>query len=65
VIKDIATYLIFLLLVAKLAYSERDMHTYIFRQDMVNMFQDAKYTDYGMKFDDVSISCLSVCLSVE
>ena len=54
VIKDIFTYLLFLGVVGKLAYSEKDMHTYWFRNDLVNMFQYAKYSDGGMSFDDVS-----------
>lgn len=54
VMKDIATYLIFLLIVAKLAYSERDFHTYIYRKDMVNMLKDAKYTG-GPQFEQVSL----------
>jgi len=35
VFKDILTYLLFLLIVAKLAYSEKDMNTYYLRQDIV------------------------------
>eukprot|EP00111_Clytia_hemisphaerica_P007273 TCONS_00021135-protein len=53
VIKDIATYLIFLLIVAKLAYMEKDFHTYIYRQDMVNMLKEATYT-FGPKFESIS-----------
>ena len=57
VIKDIVTYLIFLLVVAKLAYSERDFHTYIYRKDMVNMLKDATYTG-GPNFEQViNIPC--------
>ena len=54
VIKDIATYLIFLLVVGKLAYSEKDYHTYIYRKDMVNMLSEAMYAA-GPKFGDVNI----------
>ena len=43
-------------MVAKLAYAEKDFHTYIYREDMVNMFQKAKYSGGGMAFDDVSYS---------
>ena len=53
VIKDIATYLIFLLVVGKLAYSEKDYHTYIYRKDMVNMLSEAMYAA-GPKFGDVN-----------
>ena len=52
VIKDIGTYIIFLLIVAKLAYSERDFHTYIYREDMINMLKNAKYTE-GPNFEGV------------
>eukprot|EP00111_Clytia_hemisphaerica_P021129 TCONS_00062242-protein len=53
VFKDICVYLIFLGLVAKLAYGEKDMHTYYFREDMMNMFQQSKYQN-GPVFDLVS-----------
>lgn len=54
VIKDIFTYICFLGIVGKLAYSERDMHAYWFREDLVNMFKLAKYSDGGMQFESVS-----------
>ena len=52
VVKDFATYIFFLLIVAKLAYSEKDFHQYIYREDMVNMFNHAKYGN-GPKFEQV------------
>ena len=54
VIKDIGTYFLFLLIVSKLAYSEKDPHQYLFRQDMLNAFQFGKYTE-GPNFEDVSL----------
>ena len=54
VIKEIFTYIVFLGVVGKLAYAEKDMHTYWFREDLVNMFKHAKYTSGGMHFDSVS-----------
>ena len=54
VVKDILTYLVFLLIVGKLAYAEKDMNTYYFRQDIMNMFQYSRYQE-GPSFDDVSI----------
>ena len=50
VVKDIATYLIFLLIVGKLAYMERDFHSYIYREDMISMLKEATYTK-GPKFE--------------
>ena len=55
VIKDMGTYFLFLLIVSKLAYSEKDPHQYLFRQDMLNAFQLGKYTE-GPNFEDVSKS---------
>ena len=54
VIKDIGTYFLFLLVVSKLAYSEKDPHQYLFRQDLLNAFQSGKYT-FGPDFEDVSL----------
>ena len=54
VIKDIATYLIFLLIVANLAYSEKDPNMFPYRADLVNMFKDSVYTD-GPSLDKVNM----------
>lgn len=54
VIKDIVTYLIFLHIVANLAYSEKDPHMFGFRKDLVNMFSIGTYTD-GPSLDDVRV----------
>ena len=54
VIKDMAMYFLFLAIVLKLAYAERDKHAFIFREDLVNMFQRATYSEGGMSFDAVS-----------
>ena len=53
VIKEIAIYILFLCIVGKLAYEEKDFHQYIFREDMVNMFQKATYTKGFLEFDKV------------
>ena len=52
VIKDIGTYFLFLLVVSKLAYSEKDPHQYLFRNDMLNAFQLGKYS-LGPSFEEV------------
>jgi len=54
VIKEIVIYLLFLCIVSKLAYAEKDYHQYMFREDMVNMFEKATYTNGSMKFDKVT-----------
>jgi len=59
VFKDILTYLLFLLIVAKLAYSEKDMNTYYLRQDIVNMFQLSTYQK-GPSFDAVRYYVISL-----
>lgn len=53
VLKDIITYLVFMFIVGKLAYAEKDMSTYHFRNDIMNMFQNGKYQE-GPVFDKVS-----------
>ncbi|XP_066922168.1 polycystin family receptor for egg jelly-like [Clytia hemisphaerica] len=54
-IKEISIYVIFLIVVAKLAYAERDYHTFMFREDLVNMFHRATYSGpETMDFDQVS-----------
>ena len=53
VIKDIVTYMIFLLIVSKLAYSEKDPNMFFYRKDLVNMFGGGTYTD-GPSLKDVS-----------
>jgi len=45
VIKDIATYLFFLLVVSRLAYSEKDPSTFLLRNDLINMFEKGRYTN--------------------
>ena len=52
VLKDIITYMVFLFIVGKLAYAEKDMSTYHFRNDIMNMFQHGKY-QMGPVFDEV------------
>ena len=65
VIKEIFTYLLFLGIVGKLAYSERDMTSYWFRKDLVNMFQGASYSEGGMAFHDVRNFVCYLVLFVE
>ena len=45
IIKDIGTYLIFILIVSKLAYSEKDPNMFQYRRDLVNMFHSSHYTN--------------------
>ena len=59
VIKDIFTYLMFLLVVSKLAYSEKDPNTFLFRNDLLNMFESGKYT----KGPDFSLVSCEIILS--
>lgn len=55
VLKDILIYLFFLLIVANLSYSEKDKHMFIYRRDLVNMFERSRYTG-GIHFDAVRLS---------
>ena len=52
IIKDIATYVFFLIIVARIAYSEKDPNMFQYRNDLVNKFQYSTYTD-GPTLDQV------------
>lgn len=54
VIKEIVIYFVFLLVVSRLAYSEKDPNMFMLRRDLKSMFDSAKYSDGGLKLSLVS-----------
>lgn len=60
VIKEIVIYFVFLLVVSRLAYSEKDPNMFMLRRDLKSMFDSAKYSDGGLKLSLVGFSFLFV-----